>query len=123
MLLVFVQQLWLPARIVIAHRAVWLCMPLPTRLPPAHPSQHEDKGCMKVVRWECPGYNETQPYICRDFQYPVPATYTKGRPFDWANSSAAAPAPAPNSAAPRSSGVAATATAAAMLLLCVAMLG
>ncbi len=23
---------------------------------------------MKVVRWECPGYNETQPHICRDFQ-------------------------------------------------------
>ena len=75
---------------------------------------------MKVVRWECPGYNETQPHICRDFEYPVPATYTKGRPFDWAPSPAAAPAPALSAAAPRSRGAAAA--AAALLLLCAAVL-
>lgn len=32
---------------------------------------------MAMVRWECPGYNETQPALCRDFLYPVPGTYTR----------------------------------------------
>lgn len=90
-----------------------------------HLLQHEDKGCMKVVRWQCPGYNETQPYICRDYEYPVPATYTKGRPFDWAPSPAAAPTPAlASAAAPREASVAMAAVAtAAVLLLCAALLG
>lgn len=79
---------------------------------------------MKVVRWECPGYNETQPYICRDFEYPVPATYTKGRPFDWAPSPAAAPAPVQSATAPRASGMGVTGAAVAVaLLLCTALLG
>ena len=48
----------------------------------------------------CPGYEEEQPVICRNFTYPVPPTYTKGRPFDWASP---APAPTPAEAAPNSS--------------------
>lgn len=42
-----------------------------------HLLSHEDRGCMAMVRWECPGYNETQPALCRDFLYPVPGTYTR----------------------------------------------
>ncbi len=58
-------------------------------------------------------------------QYPVPATYTKGRPFDWAPSPALAPAPSPTgAAAPRAASIAATAALGALvLLLCAALLG
>jgi FtsP/CotA-like multicopper oxidase with cupredoxin domain len=40
-----------------------------------HFLNHEDLGCMKVVLWQCPGYNTTQPVngACPGFKWPVPA--------------------------------------------------
>lgn len=94
----------------------WLRFSVDVRACPSFPPaavylpslQHEDRGCMKVVKWACPDFNETQPEICRDYKYPVPATYTKGAPFPTAPP-AAAPAPAaplPSAAVRRSGGAA-----------------
>lgn len=33
---------------------------------------------MKVVKWECPGYDEAQPDTCPGFVYPSPGTFPKG---------------------------------------------
>ena len=40
-----------------------------------HFLQHEDAGCMKVIKYECPGYADPQPKICTNFSYPIPGTY------------------------------------------------
>ncbi|KAI7835405.1 hypothetical protein COHA_010700 [Chlorella ohadii] len=51
-----------------------------------HFLQHEDAGCVKLVKWQCPGYESTlgsvagvlaekdQPMVCKNFQYAVPPT-------------------------------------------------
>lgn len=41
-----------------------------------HSLQHEDEGCMKVVKWGCPGHADPQPETCPGFAYPVPGTFT-----------------------------------------------
>lgn len=43
-----------------------------------HFLQHEDMGCMKVVKYECPGYegaNTEQPLDCTNWTYPVKGTW------------------------------------------------
>ena len=78
---------------------------------------------------DCAGFSWDQQFNYRNAalfpQYPVPATYTKGRPFDWAPSPALAPAPSPTAAALRGTSVtAATAVLGiVVLLLCAALLG
>ena len=67
-----------------------------------HSLHHEDEGCMKVVVWQCPGYNatETQPAICTGFKPPVPGTFKTARPAPAPGVLPAAPGPtAPASAA------------------------
>lgn len=41
-----------------------------------HSLQHEDTGCMKVIKWSCPGSEnkDAQPTAC-SFKYPVPGTF------------------------------------------------
>ncbi|KAI8476535.1 MAG: hypothetical protein J3K34DRAFT_516425 [Monoraphidium minutum] len=41
-----------------------------------HFLQHEDANCMKVVLYQCPGFNGTQPSdgLCPGFKFPVPGT-------------------------------------------------
>ncbi|KAI8476534.1 MAG: hypothetical protein J3K34DRAFT_463838 [Monoraphidium minutum] len=41
-----------------------------------HFLQHEDSNCMKVVLYQCPGFNGTQPSdgLCPGFTFPVPGT-------------------------------------------------
>ncbi|GAB4816408.1 hypothetical protein N2152v2_003454 [Parachlorella kessleri] len=39
-----------------------------------HRLAHEDLGCMKVVKFTCPGYDEKQAEECSGFLYPVPGT-------------------------------------------------
>ncbi|GAB4816399.1 hypothetical protein N2152v2_003445 [Parachlorella kessleri] len=41
-----------------------------------HRLAHEDEGCMKVVKYACPGYDEKQPERCSSYQPPVPGTFT-----------------------------------------------
>jgi hypothetical protein len=41
--------------------------------PKQHFLNHEDIGCMKVLLYQCPGYNDTQPAVC-NFQFPIPGT-------------------------------------------------
>ncbi|EFN51649.1 hypothetical protein CHLNCDRAFT_139836 [Chlorella variabilis] len=41
-----------------------------------HFLMHEDTGCMKVVKWECPGSpGDRQPGVCCSWEPPVPGTY------------------------------------------------
>lgn len=43
-----------------------------------HYLQHEDEGCMKIVKWECPGYpGNYQPADC-EFEFPVKGTFPWG---------------------------------------------
>lgn len=65
----------------------------------AWPSQHTTPALAIFHCHAGPGYGEEQPVICRNFTYPVPPTYTKGRPFDWAPAPAPALAPAATSGA------------------------
>ena len=39
-----------------------------------HSLQHEDVGCMKVLRYSCPGRADPQPRVCPGFKFPVPGT-------------------------------------------------
>lgn len=40
-----------------------------------HSLQHEDLGCMKVMKFSCPGVSDPQPQVCPGFKFPVPGTF------------------------------------------------
>lgn len=46
------------------HRPLPATAPLPARLQ-CHFLQHEDMGCMKMVKFECPGSDDPQPITCK----------------------------------------------------------
>jgi FtsP/CotA-like multicopper oxidase with cupredoxin domain len=79
--------------------------------PPPPPRQHEDQGCMAVLKFACPGYGDDQPVACDNFTFPVEGTYeqrygsAKGAP---------ARAPAPASAAGRAAAAGAALAAACL---------
>ena len=69
-------------------RAAWcdaVCIthpPTRARLPHTHASplhaqfvQHEDTGCLKIVKWQCGSGKDPQPEECAGFAFPVKGTY------------------------------------------------
>ncbi|CAL8462689.1 g2222 [Coccomyxa elongata] len=53
-----------------------------------HFLHHEDQGCMKVIKWQCPGHpGNEQPFPCPDFEakgFPVKGDFSTKEWPDWA---------------------------------------